>query len=98
IAEACTLRIADREAKLGHPEVRIGAIAGWGGTTRLPRLVGRARAAELLLTGEIVSAEEAERIGLVNRVVERSELRPEAERLARALLANSPSAVRLTWE
>lgn len=98
IAEACTLRIAVREAKLGHPEVKIGAVAGWGGTTRLPRLVGRARAAELLLTGEMVTAEQAERIGLVNRVVDRSELRAEAERLARAVLANSPVAVRLTWE
>lgn len=98
IAEACMLRVAVRGVRLGHPEVRIGAVAGWGGTTRLPRLVGRGRAAQLLLTGELVDAGEAERIGLVNRVVERGELRTDAERLARAVLANSPAAVRLTWE
>lgn len=98
VAEACALRVAARGARLGHPEVRIGAVAGWGGTTRLPRLVGRGRAAEMLLTGEMVDADEAQRIGLVNRVVERAELRAEAERLARAVLANSPAAVRLTWE
>lgn len=98
IAEACTLRVAVHGARLGHPEVRIGAVAGWGGTTRLPRLVGRTRAAEMLLTGELVDAEAAQRIGLVNRVVERSELRGEAQRLAHSVLAHSPAAVRLTWE
>ena len=98
IAEACTLRVAARGARLGHPEVRIGAIAGWGGTTRLPRLVGRTRAAEMLLTGAMVDADEAYRIGLVNRVVEPAELRAEVERLVRSVLAHSPAAVRLTWE
>jgi enoyl-CoA hydratase len=98
MAEACTLRVAVRGARLGHPEVRIGAVAGWGGTTRLPRLVGRGRAAEMLLTGEMIDADEALRIGLVNRVVGAEELRAETERLARAVLAHSPAAVRLTWE
>lgn len=98
IAEACTLRVAARGARLGHPEVRIGAVAGWGGTTRLPRLVGRGRAAEMLLTGEIIDADEALRIGLVNRVVPPDALRSEAERLARSILSHSPPAVRLTWE
>ncbi len=98
IAEACMLRVAARTARLGHPEVRIGAVAGWGGTTRLPRLVGRGRAAEMLLTGEMIDAEEARRIGLVNRVVNPEEVHSEAERLARVVLARSPAAVRLTWE
>lgn len=98
IAEACTLRVAARGVRLGHPEVRIGAVAGWGGTTRLPRLVGRGRAAQMLLTGETVDAEEAERIGLVNRVVGPEELRPEAERLVRSVLAHPAAAVRLTRE
>lgn len=98
LAEACMVRVAARGVRLGHPEVRIGAIAGWGGTTRLPRLVGRGRAAELLLTGAMIDADEAYRIGLVNRVVDRAMLRDEAERLARSILANSPAAVRLTWE
>ncbi|MFP7753493.1 enoyl-CoA hydratase/isomerase family protein [Thermodesulfobacteriota bacterium B35] len=98
LAEACMLRIASREARMGHPEVRIGAVAGWGGTTRLPRLIGRGRATEMLLTGEIIDADEALRLGLVNRVVEGSELRQEGERLAGQILDNSPVAVRLTWE
>ena len=98
LAEACMFRIAVREARLGHPEVRIGAVAGWGGTSRLPRLVGRGRAAEMLLTGEIIDAAEAHRIGLVNRVVERDELEREGERLAADVLANAPLAVQLTWE
>lgn len=98
IAEACMLRVAVHGARLGHPEVRIGAVAGWGGTTRLPRLVGRARAAEMLLTGELVDAEEAQRIGLVSRAVAPEALRGEVERLARSALAHSPGALRLTWE
>jgi len=98
LAEACMVRVAARGVRLGHPEVRIGAIAGWGGTTRLPRLVGRGRAAEMLLTGAMVDADEAQRIGLVNRVVDREMLRDEAERIARSILSNSPAAVRLTWE
>jgi enoyl-CoA hydratase len=87
LAEACTLRVAARPARLGHPEVRIGAVAGFGGTTRLPRLTGR-----------LVSAEEALQLGLVNRVVEPGALLPETERLVREILAQSPVAVRLTWE
>ncbi|MET3290892.1 UNVERIFIED_CONTAM: enoyl-CoA hydratase [Brevibacillus sp. OAP136] len=70
LAESCALRISATHARLGHPEVRIGAVAGFGGTTRLPRLIGKGRATELLLTGNAISAEEAHRIGLVNRVVE----------------------------
>jgi len=98
LAEACTLRIAVNGARLGHPEVRIGAVAGWGGTTRLPRLIGKGRAADLLLTGRMISAEEALNIGLVNRVVEPAKLISECECLLKEVLAQSPFAVRLTWE
>jgi enoyl-CoA hydratase len=98
VAESCTLRLAARHAKLGHPEVRIGAIAGWGGSTRLPRLIGKGRAAELLLTGDLIDAEEAQRIGLVTRVTGAEALPQDAERLVRRILAQSPVAVKLTWE
>lgn len=98
IAEACALRIATPRAQLGHPEVRIGAVAGFGGTTRLPRLVGKGRAAEMLLTGSLVDAQEALAIGLVNRVVPVDALLESAEALAREIAARPPAAVRLTWE
>ncbi|WP_102127851.1 enoyl-CoA hydratase/isomerase family protein [Deinococcus planocerae] len=98
IAEACTLRIAVPHAQLGHPEVRIGALAGWGGTTRLSRLIGRGRAAELLLTGETISAEQACLWGLVNRVVPQKDLLDTAYAIASTILKQSPVAVRLTWE
>lgn len=98
LAEACTLRVAASTARMGHPEVRIGAVAGWGGTTRLPRLVGPGRAAEILLTGRLVSAEEAERIGLVNRVTKPDELLAAAGGLVQEIIANAPVAVSLTGE
>ena len=98
LAEACMLRVAVRGAMLGHPEVRIGAVAGFGGTTRLARLIGKARAAELLLTGRLVAADEALRLGLVNQVVEPGALLSQADTLVREILAQSPIAVRLTWE
>lgn len=98
LAEACTLRVAVSGARLGHPEVRIGAVAGWGGTTRLPRLIGKGRAAELLLTGGMISAGEALHMGLVNRVVEPARLMLECEGLLKEVLAQSPPAVRMTWE
>lgn len=98
LAEACMFRVAVPNAKLGHPEVRIGVVAGWGGTTRLPRLIGKARAAELLLTGGQISAEEAQHLGLVNKVVDGERLLQEAENLVVTILANSPVAVRMTWE
>lgn len=98
LAEACTLRIAVPHARLGHPEVRIGAVAGFGGTTRLPRLIGKGRAAELLLTGKPMDAEEALRVGLVNRVAEPGALLQETEELVHEILAQAPIAVGMTWE
>ncbi|TAN39337.1 MAG: enoyl-CoA hydratase [Nitrospirae bacterium] len=98
LAEACMLRLAVPQAQMGHPEVRIGAVAGWGGTTRLPRLIGKGRAAELLLTGRQITAPEAERFGLVNKVVPGTDLLGEAEALLREILSQGPVAVALTWE
>lgn len=98
LAEACALRVADPAARLGHPEVRIGAIAGFGGTTRLARLVGKGRAAELLLTGRSVTAQEALQIGLVQRVAAPGGTLDEAEALVREILSGAPIAVAMTWE
>jgi enoyl-CoA hydratase len=98
LALACHVRIASQRARLGTPEVKLGLICGYGGTQRLPRLVGRGRALELLLTGEMVDAEEALRIGLVNRVVPPGELLGVADGLLRQMLANGPLALRLTLE
>jgi enoyl-CoA hydratase len=91
---ACHLRIASESARFGQPEVKLGIGPGYGGTVRLPRLVGRGRALELLLTGAMIDAQEAWRIGLVNRVVPADQLLPESERLLRSILENGPLAVR----
>jgi len=93
LAMACHLRIASETAKFGQPEVKLGLIPGYGGTQRLPRLVGRGRALELLLTGEMIDAAEAWRIGLVNRVVPGPELMSAASAMLRQILANGPLAV-----
>jgi enoyl-CoA hydratase len=98
LAESCMLRVAVSSAKLGHPEVRIGAVAGWGGTTRLPRLIGKGRAAEILLTGKKISAEKALEMGLVNLVVDNDKLRSEGEKLMEEILNNAPLSVKFTWE
>ncbi|HEX7044255.1 MAG TPA: enoyl-CoA hydratase-related protein [Burkholderiales bacterium] len=98
LAEACALRVAAPHARLGHPEVRIGAVAGFGGTTRLPRLIGKGRAAELLLTGRLIDAEEALRFGLVNRIAPAERLVAETESLVREILMQAPLAVKLSWE
>lgn len=98
LAMACHLRVASETARFGQPEVKLGIAPGYGGTVRLPRLVGRARALELLLTGEMIDAQEALRIGLVNRVVPAERLLTEAEALLRAILANGPLAVRACLE
>ena len=93
LAMACHIRIASEFAKFGQPEVKLGLIPGYGGTQRLPRLVGRGRALQLLLTGEMIDAQEAYRVGLVNRVVPAAELLPAANEMMRAILANAPLAI-----
>jgi len=98
LALACHVRLASENAVFGLPEVSLGIIPGYGGTQRLPRLVGRGRALELILTGRRVKAEEAERIGLVNRVVPRGQLLAEAEQVAQAMLKNGPLAVAAALE
>jgi len=97
-AMACTIRIASENARFGQPEVGLGLIPGGGGTQRLPRLVGKGRALQLILAGEMISAEEAHRIGLVNEVVPASELITRAEAILKRIFANAPIAVRLSLE
>jgi enoyl-CoA hydratase len=96
LAMACTIRLASDTAKLGQPEVKLGVIAGFGGTQRLPRLVGRGTALKLLLSGEMISAGEALRIGLVDEVVPADQLMARAEALALEIAANAPIAVERT--
>ncbi len=98
LALACHVRIASDNAVFGLPAVKLGLICGYGGTQRLPRLVGRGRALELLLTGERIDATEALRIGLVNKVVFRDRLIEEAETLLRRMVDNPPRALRATLE
>jgi enoyl-CoA hydratase len=98
LAMACHLRVAAEHARLGTPEVKLGLMCGYGGTQRLPRLVGRGRALEILLTGEMVDAAEALRIGLVNRVVPKDRLLAESEALLRRMLANGPLSLRATLD
>ena len=93
LALACHIRLASDNAVLGLPEVKLGIIPGYGGTQRLARLVGQGRALELVLSARNVKADEAERIGLVNRVVPQAELMAEAEKLANVILKNGPLAV-----
>ncbi len=93
LAMACTLRIASKTAKLGQPEVNLGVMPGYGGSQRLPRIVGKGRAFEILLTGDAVSADEAFRIGLVNRVVEPSELLAASRAILAKILSRAPMAV-----
>ena len=90
LAMACTLRIASENARFAQPEVKLGIVPGYAGTQRLPRLVGKGRAMEIILTGEQLSAQEAYRIGLINQVVSFKELISTAESLARKVMANAP--------
>jgi enoyl-CoA hydratase len=94
VAMACTLRLAADTARIGQPEINLGIIPGYAGTQRLSRLVGRGPALEILLTGDPISAEEAYRLGLVNRVVPMADLMTEARKLAAALAAKAPIAMR----
>ena len=98
VALACTMRIASKNAKLGQPEVKLGILPGYGGSQRLPRLCGKGVAQELILTGEMITADEALRVGLVNRVVELSELLTTAEAIAKKIDANAPLAVKYAME
>jgi enoyl-CoA hydratase len=93
LAMACHFRVAAEHARMGQPEVKLGTIPGYGGSVRLPRLVGRGRATELLLTGGMVDAQEALRIGLVNRVVPADRLIAETESILRSMLENGPLAL-----
>src|SRR3954469_18146129 len=98
LAMACTMRLAAENAKLGQPEVKLGIIPGYGGTQRLPRLVGKGLAMQLVLTGEMITAQEAHRIGLVNEVVAAGELVHRAEAIAQKITANAPLAIKYCLE
>jgi enoyl-CoA hydratase len=97
-AMACTMRLASENAKLGQPEVKLGIIPGYGGSQRLPRLVGKGIAMQLLLTGEMINAQEAHRIGLVNEVVPAAQLIARAEAIAQAIIKNAPLAIQYCLE
>ena len=98
VALACSMRLASKAAKLGQPEVKLGIMTGYGGSQRLTRLCGKGVAYELCLTGDMISAEEALRIGLVNHVYEPAELLPAAEALAKKIIANAPLSIKFTME
>ena len=97
-AMACTIRLATESARFGQPEVKLGVPPGGGGTQRLPRLVGKGRALQLILSGEMITAQEAYRIGLVNEVVPTADLIPRAEVILKQIFANAPLAVRYSLE
>ncbi|HKV29327.1 MAG TPA: enoyl-CoA hydratase-related protein [Candidatus Acidoferrales bacterium] len=98
LALSCTMRIASKNARLGQPEVKLGIIPGYGGSQRLARLCGKGIAHELILSGEMISADEALRVGLVNHVVEQAELISTAESIAKKIAANAPLAVKFAME
>src|SRR5665811_437463 len=98
LALACTMRLASDNAKLGQPEVKLGLIPGYGGTQRLSRLVGKGLAMQQILTAEMITAQEAYRIGLVNEVVPQAELMARAEAIAAKIIANAPLAIQYAME
>ena len=98
LAMCCSIRLASKTAKLGQPEVKLGILPGYGGSQRLTRLCGKGAAHELCLTGEMISAEEAQRIGLVNHIYEPAELMAAAEAMAKKIIANAPLAVQYCME
>jgi len=97
-AMACTIRVASEQAKFGQPEVKLGLIPGGGGTQRMPRLVGKGRALQIILSGEIISAQEAYRIGLVNEVVPAADVITRAEAILKQIFSNAPIAVKYSLE
>jgi enoyl-CoA hydratase/carnithine racemase len=98
LAMACTIRLAVESAKFGQPEVKLGIMPGYGGTQRLPRLVGKGRALQLILTGEIIAAQEAYRIGLVNEIVPNGSLIARAEAILKQINSNAPVGVKFSIE
>jgi enoyl-CoA hydratase/carnithine racemase len=97
-AMACTIRVASEKAKFGQPEVKLGVMPGAGGTQRLPRLVGKGRALQLILSGEMIDAQEAYRIGLVNEVVPAADLITRAETILKQILSNAPISIKFSLE
>jgi len=98
LAMACDIRIASEKARVGQPEVNVGLLPGWGGTQRLPRLVGKGIAKELIFTGKMIDAKTAERIGLVNMVVPPERLKSAVEELSREIMSKPPIAIKLVKE
>src|SRR5712672_631278 len=98
LAMACTIRLASETAKFGQPEVKIGIMPGYGGTQRLPRLVGKGRALQLILTGDVIGADEAYRIGLINEIVPSGSLIARAETILKQISANAPQGVKFSIE
>jgi enoyl-CoA hydratase len=98
LALCCSIRLASKTAKLGQPEVKLGILPGYGGSQRMARLCGKGAAHELCLTGEMITAEEAQRIGLVNHVYEPAELLPAAEAMAKKIIEKAPLAVKYCME
>jgi enoyl-CoA hydratase len=98
LAMACTIRFAAENAKFGQPEVKIGVMPGYGGTQRLPRLIGRGRALQLILSGDIVDAQNAYRVGLVNEVVPGADLIAHSEAALNKIIANAPLSVKYSLE
>jgi enoyl-CoA hydratase len=98
LAMACTIRIASESAKFGQPEVKLGIMPGYGGSQRLPRLVGKGRALQIILSGEVIGAQEAYRIGLVNEVVPPANLIARAEAILNQISANGPVGVKYSIE
>jgi len=98
LALCCSIRLASKTAKLGQPEVKLGILPGYGGSQRIARLCGKGAAHELCLTGEMITAEEAQRIGLVNRVYEPADLLPAAEAMAKKIIEKAPLAVKYCME
>jgi enoyl-CoA hydratase len=97
-AMACTIRVASENAKFGQPEVKLGLLPGGGGTQRLPRLIGKGRALQIILTGEMISAQDAYRVGLVNEVVPAAEVIARSEAILKQIFANAPLGVKYSLE
>jgi len=97
-AMACTIRLAVENARFGQPEVKLGVMPGYGGTQRLPRLIGKGRALQLVLTGGMITAQEAYRIGLVNEIVTAADLIPRAEAILKEINSNAPLSIKFALE